>query len=112
MLTERNADVCKIDVGTSASNSSAFSFANHASGMILVPASEGAINLTFFASDEENGTYRAVTPNDSDTPISIATQGGRAKEFPPQLFGCHWLKIVASAISGGSSIKYTITLKA
>ena len=112
MLTERMYDRVDPLVGTSAANSTPFSFADYASGMIIVPAGEPACNLSFFTSDQEGGTYYQVTPSTADTFISIATQGGRAKEFPPSLFGCHWLKIVASAISAGTNIKYTVLLKA
>lgn len=108
----RMSESCVVGVGTSAADSKAFSFGDYASGIILVPSSEGAVNLTFYTSREEGGTYALVKPNNSSSAVTVATDGDEAKEFPPQLFACHWLKIVADSISSGTTIPYTILLKA
>lgn len=108
----RMSDSCVVGVGTSEGNSKAFSFADYASGVILVPSTEGTPTLTFYTAREEAGPYFVVKPNDSGTSVSVTTAGGEAKEIPPKLFGCHWLKIVASAISSGTAIPYTVLLKA
>lgn len=112
MLSERTCEVCTVDVGTSVGNSTAFSFGNHASGMILVPSTEATPSLEFYTSDTEGGTYRRVFAHDSTSALSVTVAASIAKQIPPQLFGAHWVKIVASAISSGTAIKYTLLLKA
>ena len=112
MLTERNISSLTVDVGTSIGNSGAFSFGNAAGGLILVPSTEATPSLEFYTSDTEGGTYRKVYAHDSASALSVTVAASIAKQIPPQLFGAHWVKIVASAISSGTAIKYTILLKA
>ena len=112
MYSRRIADQCTVGVGTSLGNSSAFCFGDYASGMILVPSTEATPSLEFYTSDTEGGTYRRVFAHDSASALSVTVAASIAKQIPPQLFGAHWVKIVASAISSGTAIKYTILLKA
>lgn len=112
MLSERTSELCIVDVGTSIGNSGAFSFASHAGGLILVPSTEGTPTLEFYTSDTEGGTYRKVYPFDSTSALSVTLAASIAKQIPPQLFGARWVKMVASAISSGTAIKYTVLLKA
>jgi hypothetical protein len=112
MLQERTSEVVVVGVGTSLANSEAFSFANSSNGLILVPSTEATPSLEFYTSETEGGTFRKVYAHDSATALSVTVAASIAKQIPPQLFAARWVKIVASAISSGTAIKYTILLKA
>lgn len=112
MYTSRLSDTCTVGVGTSVGNSSAFCFGDYASGFILVPSTEATPTLEFYTSPTEDGTYQRVFAHDSTTALSVTVAASIAKQIPPQLFGAGWVKIVASAISSGTAIKYTLLLKA
>lgn len=112
MYLGRRSDQCTVGVGTSVGNSSAFCYGDYGGGMIIVPSTETTPTLEFYTSDSESGTFRKVYPYDSTSALSVTVAASVAKEIPPQLFGAHYVKIVASAISSGTSIPYTILLKA
>ena len=112
MYSSRIADQCTVGVGTSLGNSSAFCFGDYGGGMILVPSTEGTPTLEFYTSDTASGTFLKVYPYNSASALSVTVAASIAKEIPPQLFSAHYVKIVASAISSGTSIPYTILLKA
>ena len=112
MYSGRRTDYCKVGVGTSVGNSKPFCFGDYGGGMIMVPSTEGTPTLTFYTCDTEDGTFMQVFPYDSTSGLSVTVAASVAKEIPPQLFGAHYVKIVASAISSGTSIQYTILLKA
>ena len=80
-------------------------------GMIHVSASQPDATLTFYASVAEDGTYGPIEAHNGAVTLSVTVNAGDVKEMPPQCFGVHWLKIVASDVSGSPITDYQIALK-
>lgn len=111
----RNSQTVPIEVGTSAANSEAIPYFDFAGGLIHVPSTEATQTLSFYANTTEGNdpsvlTFQQVASYDG-TLITVATVADTSYEISPSLFSAQWLKIVADAISGGTSITYTVTLK-
>lgn len=112
MLVERNSTIGSVQVGTTLANSQPFSFADCEYGYVIPPSTEAAsVTLTYYVSDSELGTYVPVLEYDGTANVTGVASGGKAKRFPPALAPAAWVKIVASAISSGTTVTYTLLTK-
>jgi len=113
MITERNEGTCKVRVGTNIANSTPFKFSSFAGGHLHVPAGEPAgMTLTYHIADSPNegATFRPAY-NNSGAAVTQTIGGGQAIELPPTLYAAHQIKVVTSALSGGTYVDYLVTMK-
>lgn len=112
MLVERNSTTGSVQVGTTLANSQPFSLADAEFGIVILPSTEAAsVTLTYYVAAEENGTYVPILAHDGTTNVTGVAAGGKAKAMPPATCGALWVKIVASAISSGTTVTYTLLTK-
>lgn len=108
----RNPDAGNIRVGTTKENSEYFPLLGAAGAHVHVPATETA-TLTFYVADREEldvANWNLAKLEDGTT-LEVSATPGDAIPLHPSLFAALGVKIVASAISGGSYITYRITTK-
>jgi hypothetical protein len=108
----RNPDAGNIQVGALIANSEAFPLLGAAGGHIHVPSGETA-TLTFYVPDSEEldtANWNLHRLEDGSA-HEVSVSGGRAFPLHPALFAALGVKIVASAISSGTSVTYRITTK-
>lgn len=112
MQTDRAWGEGTFKVGTTLGNSEAIPYAAFAGGHIHVPATEAVgITLTSYVGDssKEDATFSPALTS-SGGAIVQTVDGGKAIEVHPSLFAALQIKIVASAISSGTSIAYKVTM--
>jgi hypothetical protein len=113
MIIERTAVIGSVAVGTTLANSQPFSFGDCTEGCLVLPSTEaGTVTLTYYVSDSESGTFVPVLAHDGSSNLTGTAAGGKAKQLPPALSPAPWVKVVASAISSGTSVTYTFLGKA
>lgn len=98
----RNSTVIDITVATSLGSAEPIPFHDYSAGLLLVPAGASAATITFYCSDDQDGTFYPLEQYDATVDLTVDITASTAKELPPQLFGAHWIKIVPDAVSGGS----------
>lgn len=102
-----------VRVGTSLANSTPLIYSDFSGAIVHVPATEGAgVTLTYYVgdSDKPDATFRACKSN-SGGALTATVNGNDAIEMHPSLFSALRVKIVASAISSGTYVNYTVTMK-
>jgi len=100
------------EVGTLIANSGWIPVQSYTSGHIHVPSGETA-TLTFYVAveDTDDAVYSLVTKEDGSALATGSIAGPKSVPLHSALVGAVRLKVLASAISGGTSVAYRATLK-
>lgn len=76
--------------------SRSFNFGEYAGGMLIMPASWTAADLTFKVCDTSGGTFVDAYDKDGTQIKLTSPSASRAYEIPPALFGAAWVKLGSS----------------
>lgn len=109
----RNPGAVLIDVGTSVGNSQAIPMQDFAGAIIHIPSAEVSVTtLTIYVgdTDDDTATFRALYDYAGNA-VAPTVTADTAIELHPATFSALQVKIVADAISSGTSVQYPVTLK-
>lgn len=109
----RNPGHGNILVGDSLADSVGFPIQTFAGAIVHVPDSETTVTtLTVYVADADSDspTYRPLIDSEG-TAVVLSVGEGNAYELPPAIFAAPLIKLVADAISGGTTIRYPLTVK-
>lgn len=120
-MFKRIINMHKLTIANGEALSAAFDFRGWSGGMVIVPSAWTAANIGFQVCDEEAGTF-AIARDDDGAPLnisSILTNGSRAYELPPELFGAHYVKLwsksatdaTETGVNQGADRALTVMLK-